>query len=109
MRAITRSLAREYARRIKPCFAPGLPPGASGVFGEVRTADVLAVTWMNLQVLSQEDWKELTKAFAKDMRPLNKVLRDEIKKVRKANGMSSAEQAMTDVTESEISEPGYYE
>ena len=41
--------------------------GVSGVLGRPRTANVLALTWMNVQVLTSEDWLRMGKAYPQEM------------------------------------------
>ena len=48
--------------------------GERGLFGEPRTATVLALTWVNLQVLHFADWQEIADIYPAEMATLNEKI-----------------------------------
>ena len=53
--------------------------GVSGLFGRPRTCDVLAVTWMNVQILQRDDWALIEQQYPKEMRIISNRLRATLK------------------------------
>ena len=60
----------------------GADVGINGLFEKPRNMDVLALTWVNLQVLQLKDWKEMQLLYPKETAAVERKLKEHDRKMQ---------------------------
>jgi CRP-like cAMP-binding protein len=75
-RGVCAVLNPDNSKEVIAVLRIGANIGEAGLFGKPRTADVLALTWVNLQILRLEDWSAIAELYPDEMANVARRLQD---------------------------------